>query len=80
MHGNTFSTNSIKTRDVNDIQTEISEVKTLLESCGESLQGLHLETSYEDVTECLGGQLQTIKEEDLSKNYKSFCDPRLNYL
>lgn len=32
----------------------------------------------DSVTECLGGSIH-LSEADLSKNYQSFCDPRLNY-
>jgi 3-deoxy-7-phosphoheptulonate synthase len=39
--------------------------------------GIHLEMTGEDVTECIGGS-QNITNEDLSKNYLTLCDPRLN--
>lgn len=32
----------------------------------------------EDVTECTGGDVQGISEEDLSLRYHTYCDPRLN--
>ena len=32
----------------------------------------------DDVTECVGGEVSGITDDDLSKNYKSHCDPRLN--
>ena len=40
--------------------------------------GVHLELTGEDVTECTGG-LRRLNDEDLTRNYASPCDPRLNY-
>ena len=31
-----------------------------------------------DVTECVGGDVAEVTEEDLSDRYHTFCDPRLN--
>ncbi len=45
---------------------------------GARLGGVHVELTGEDVTECLGGA-RGLSEDDLSKNYVSLCDPRLNY-
>jgi 3-deoxy-7-phosphoheptulonate synthase len=42
------------------------------------LNGVHFELTGDRVTEVVGGS-QALEEEDLSKNYKTFCDPRLNY-
>jgi 3-deoxy-7-phosphoheptulonate synthase len=68
MHGNPLTTaGGIKTRSFSDI---LSELET---SCG-----VHFELTGEDVTECLGGA-SGITEADLSRNYASPCDPRLNY-
>jgi len=39
---------------------------------------VHFELTGDDVTECVGGA-GGITEDDLAKNYASFCDPRLNY-
>jgi 3-deoxy-7-phosphoheptulonate synthase len=39
---------------------------------------VHFELTGDDVTECLGGATE-IRDEDLSRNYQSYCDPRLNY-
>lgn len=44
---------------------------------GSYLGGMHLELTGEAVTECVGGAAD-LKEEDLSLNYTTFCDPRLN--
>ena len=40
--------------------------------------GVHFELTGEDVTECVGGA-SGVREEDLSNNYATLCDPRLNY-
>lgn len=44
---------------------------------GSYLGGVHLELTGDAVTECMGGS-EGLGEEDLSLNYTSFCDPRLN--
>lgn len=38
---------------------------------------MHLELTGEAVTECIGGS-EGLAEEDLSLNYTTYCDPRLN--
>ena len=42
------------------------------------LGGVHLEMTGDDVTECIGGSTE-LTSEQLSRNYETFCDPRLNY-
>eukprot|EP00040_Diaphanoeca_grandis_P037995 m.253302 g.253302 ORF g.253302 m.253302 type:complete len:482 (-) comp33907_c4_seq1:32-1477(-) len=79
MHGNTFSTDSgIKTREFSAILTELMETFEVHEECGTWLGGVHLELTGENVTECTGGA-SGLNEADLSENYESFCDPRLNW-
>ena len=41
------------------------------------LGGVHFEMTGEAVTECLGGSVE-VSEADLSRNYETACDPRLN--
>jgi 3-deoxy-7-phosphoheptulonate synthase len=41
------------------------------------LGGMHLELTGDAVTECVGGS-EGLEEEDLSINYTTYCDPRLN--
>ncbi|KAI1854197.1 hypothetical protein JX265_000601 [Neoarthrinium moseri] len=78
MHGNTRSTGSgIKTRRFDDIFTELQETLKVHKEEGSYLGGMHLELTGDAVTECMGGS-QGLDEEDLSTNYTSFCDPRLN--
>ena len=38
---------------------------------------MHLELTGDAVTECTGGS-QGLDDEDLSLNYTTYCDPRLN--
>ncbi|KAH6657285.1 DAHP synthetase [Truncatella angustata] len=79
MHGNTRSVGSagIKTRRFDDIFTELQETLAVHKEEGSYLGGMHLELTGDAVTECMGGS-QNLDEDDLSTNYTSFCDPRLN--
>lgn len=79
MHGNTVSTSSgIKTRIFGDVCEELEASWDIHKQLGGRLGGVHIELTGEDVTECLGGA-SGLKESDLSRNYVSLCDPRLNY-
>ncbi len=78
MHGNTHSTsNGTKTRQFKDISRELELALTLHQQNGSILGGVHLELTGDAVTECLGGSLD-LTEADLTKNYCSSVDPRLN--
>ncbi|KAF7867301.1 hypothetical protein EAF04_005384 [Stromatinia cepivora] len=78
MHGNTRSTSTgIKTRQFTDIFSELQETLAVHQEEGSYLGGVHLELTGDAVTECTGGS-EGLAEEDLSLNYTSFCDPRLN--
>lgn len=78
MHGNTRSTSTgIKTRQFADILSELQETLAIHKEEGSYLGGVHLELTGDAVTECTGGSVG-LGEEDLSLNYTSFCDPRLN--
>ncbi|KAI1479142.1 hypothetical protein K445DRAFT_54017 [Daldinia sp. EC12] len=78
MHGNTRSTASgIKTRRFGDIFDELRETLSVHREEGSYLGGVHLELTGDAVTECMGGS-EGLDEDDLSTNYTSFCDPRLN--
>jgi 3-deoxy-7-phosphoheptulonate synthase len=77
MHGNGITTASgLKTRNFEDILTEIERSFAVHTKLGSELGGVHFELTGEDVTECIGGGLT---ESDLDKKYLSVCDPRLNY-
>lgn len=78
MHGNTHSTpTGIKTRSFNSIFSELSSALKIHKQHGSFLGGMHLELTGDAVTECTGGS-EGLEEEDLSLNYTTFCDPRLN--
>jgi len=79
MHGNGVTTSTgVKTRQFADILHELEASWDIHESLGSHLGGVHIELTGEDVTECLGGA-SGVTEADLSRNYASPCDPRLNY-
>lgn len=44
-------------------------------SNGSRLNGVHFELTGDAVTETVGGSME-LTEEDLARNYTSFCDPR----
>lgn len=78
MHGNTLSTpTGVKTRRFGDIYRELQETLRIHAEQRSYLGGVHLELTGDAVTECLGGS-EGLDEDDLSTNYTSFCDPRLN--
>ncbi|GAW22660.1 hypothetical protein ANO14919_122020 [Xylariales sp. No.14919] len=78
MHGNTRSTGAgVKTRRFDDVFSELRATLQIHKEEGSYLGGVHLELTGDAVTECLGGS-EGLDEDDLSTNYTSFCDPRLN--
>ncbi|KAK4227239.1 putative phospho-2-dehydro-3-deoxyheptonate aldolase [Podospora fimiseda] len=78
MHGNTQSVSGgIKTRRFSDIFSELQQTLRIHKEQGSYLGGVHLELTGDAVTECMGGS-EGLAEDDLSTNYTSFCDPRLN--
>ena len=79
MHGNSTTTKAgFKTRSFDEILGELNGAWEALEAAGTRLGGVHIELTGQDVTECIGGAAG-IGEDDLSRNYVSLCDPRLNY-
>lgn len=79
MHGNGMVTGGgIKTRSFDAILSEIETSFDVHEAAGTWLGGIHFELTGDDVTECVGGGAG-VTESDLSRNYASLCDPRLNY-
>ncbi|EIW70083.1 hypothetical protein TREMEDRAFT_43706 [Tremella mesenterica DSM 1558] len=87
MHGNTKSSKTdptLKTRHFVDVIHEITESMRIHREKGTILGGVHLELTGEvneqgfSVTECIGGSME-LEDEDLSFNYRTHCDPRLNY-
>ena len=78
MHGNTFVTVAgQKTRRFDDVATETATFFRVLSDLSTWPAGLHVELTGGDVTECLGGGSR-LGEDDLTVNYTSICDPRLN--
>ena len=79
MHGNGIKTGSgIKTRNFDAIARELELSIRAHKSARTVLGGVHFELTGEDVTECIGGAAG-VSESDLTLNYASLCDPRLNY-
>eukprot|EP00916_Digyalum_oweni_P009303 GHVL01015698.1.p1 GENE.GHVL01015698.1~~GHVL01015698.1.p1 ORF type:complete len:447 (+),score=59.83 GHVL01015698.1:59-1399(+) len=79
MHGNTMVTKAgIKTRHFDNILSEFTQTWKKHKSVGSHLGGVHFELTGDDVTECVGGPLE-LAEDDLHRQYTSYCDPRLNY-
>nr|XP_031861292.1 uncharacterized protein CI109_003264 [Kwoniella shandongensis]KAA5528364.1 hypothetical protein CI109_003264 [Kwoniella shandongensis] len=87
MHGNTKSSKTdpnLKTRHFVDVITEITKSMEIHKEKGTILGGVHLELTGEvndegfSVTECIGGSME-LEDKDLSFNYRTHCDPRLNY-
>ncbi|MES1922290.1 hypothetical protein MHBO_003799, partial [Bonamia ostreae] len=76
MHGNTTKYKNIKTRYLSKIKEEILKTVQILAKFSILLMGLHLEMTYENVFECVS-ELDSV--EKLGRNYRSLCDPRLNF-
>ncbi|MDQ8707245.1 3-deoxy-7-phosphoheptulonate synthase [Streptomyces sp. LHD-70] len=75
MHGNTISTPSgHKTRLVPVVEREVRAFKYAVESEGGVAGGLHLETTPDDVTECVRTEAHLDR---VGERYTSHCDPRL---
>ena len=78
MHGNTQATrNGLKTRDFNQVLSELRQAFDIHAGMGSVLGGVHFELTGEDVAECIGGPGGP-SEADLGKAYFSDIDPRLN--
>jgi len=79
MHGNVEKSSSgYKTRDFDNILSEVKQFFAIHESEGTVAGGIHLEMTGENVTECTGSQSCAITAEDLASRYHTQCDPRLN--
>ncbi|MDG9715392.1 3-deoxy-7-phosphoheptulonate synthase [Streptomyces sp. DH24] len=76
MHGNTVALpNGLKTRFVETIEREIQAFQEAVRSEGGIVGGLHLETTPDDVTECVSNDSCV---DHVADKYTSYCDPRLN--
>jgi 3-deoxy-7-phosphoheptulonate synthase len=79
MHGNTETTSQgIKTRRFENILRELRSAAHVLRECDARLGGVHFELTGENVTECVGGA-SGVTEADLSRDYRTQVDPRLNF-
>ncbi|NLZ17492.1 MAG: 3-deoxy-7-phosphoheptulonate synthase class II [Desulfobulbaceae bacterium] len=78
MHANTFSSESgHKTRDFENILSELRCFFELNWAEGTIPGGVHFELTGDDVTECIGGARQ-LSPDQLGLRYLTTCDPRLN--
>ncbi len=78
MHANTYTAASgHKTRKFDDILSEITRFFAIHQAEGTKPGGIHLEMTGDNVTECTGGA-NNIDDNQLSQNYLTTCDPRLN--
>ncbi len=79
MHGNVEKTSTgLKTRDFDNILSEVRSFFEIHQKEGTIGGGIHLEMTGEDVTECTGSTSCSIDEDSLSDRYHTQCDPRLN--
>ncbi|MER0243791.1 3-deoxy-7-phosphoheptulonate synthase [Streptomyces sp. HSW2009] len=75
MHGNTVTApGGLKTRYVETVEREVDAFQTAVRQAGGVAGGLHLETTPDDVTECVRDESEAHRVGD---KYASFCDPRL---
>ncbi|MEV4496292.1 3-deoxy-7-phosphoheptulonate synthase [Micromonospora arborensis] len=76
MHGNTVTAASgRKTRVLSTIVREIVAFQGAVHAEGGVPGGVHLETTPDDVVECIGDDYGT---EPIAPRYTTLCDPRLN--
>jgi len=79
MHGNVEkSSTGFKTRDFNNILSEVEQFFNIHKEMGTVAGGIHLEMTGNDVTECTGSASCAITADDLASRYHTQCDPRLN--
>ena len=79
MHGNIEkSSTGFKTRDFNNILSEVEQFFAIHKEIGTVAGGIHLEMTGNDVTECTGSASCAITADDLASRYHTQCDPRLN--
>ena len=78
MHGNTITAaTGYKTRPFENIISEVDQFFAIHRAEGTHPGGVHIEMTGQNVTECTGGAMK-ITEADLSRQYDTGCDPRLN--
>ncbi len=78
MHANTYTASGgRKTRDFDEICSEIGGFVRAHTAEGTWPGGIHVELTGDDVTECVGGA-DKILDSQLDDRYETVCDPRLN--
>ncbi|GLW09395.1 phospho-2-dehydro-3-deoxyheptonate aldolase [Microtetraspora sp. NBRC 13810] len=76
LHANTVTTPSgLKTRYVDTVVREVQRFQIAVTSAGGVAGGLHLETTPDEVTECVANSSD---DDRVTDKYTTFCDPRLN--
>ena len=76
MHGNTVAgPDGLKTRLLDTIVREVELFQCAVRAGGGIPGGLHLETTPDEVTECVRNESHL---DEVGTKYTSFCDPRLN--
>ncbi|MDX2600090.1 3-deoxy-7-phosphoheptulonate synthase [Streptomyces caniscabiei] len=76
MHGNTVNgPDGLKTRFMGSILHEVREFQSAVRAAGGVLGGMHLETTPDEVTECVSDHTRL---DQVGVKYTSLCDPRLN--
>ncbi len=79
MHGNVEKTsNGFKTRNFDNILSEVEQFFAIHKEMGTVAGGIHLEMTGNNVTECTGSKSCPLTENDLTSRYHTQCDPRLN--
>jgi 3-deoxy-7-phosphoheptulonate synthase len=79
MHGNVEKASTgFKTRDFDNILSEVKQFFEIHKEMGTIAAGIHLEMTGNDVTECTGSTSCAITAEGLANRYHTQCDPRLN--
>jgi len=79
MHGNVEkSSTGFKTRNFDNILSEVDQFFAIHKEMGTVAAGIHLEMTGNDVTECTGSTSCAITDEGLASRYHTQCDPRLN--
>jgi len=78
MHGNTVVMDGRKTRLFEAVLEEVRATFACHDALGSVTAGVHFELTGDDVSECIGGSVAP-GEQDLGRNYQTYCDPRLNY-
>jgi len=79
MHGNVEkSSTGFKTRNFDNILSEVEQFFAIHKEHGTIAAGIHLEMTGNDVTECTGSTSCAITDEGLASRYHTQCDPRLN--